>query len=1294
MQLLFDGGDIYTLGSQPGSHVVGNSIHGHGGCEKTNGIYHDDGSAHWTDNGNVVQFQVAPTPCSGSGRDAPAWASMWSSTIHDVHLDGNFADLNHSVNGGTNCSITGTTIFNSSDASSMPAAARAIIAAAGPRAKKQPLKSDEAFDVLVYGATSGGVTAAVAASRHASKPRVGLIVANGGGCGDAASGGDEDHIGGMSSGGLGKTDIGKGAGLIGGVGGEFYSLCAKAYHTTAPPLYDHEPHVAQNAFEALLANSSVVMLRGGHGANVKAATKHKLRITSIELTDGRTVTAKAFVDASYEGDLLASSTSSAAWTVGRESRSKYNESCAGRRPDDFNRGYQFRVRVNPFDENGKPLPLLSPSGPRGQVGAADYRVQAYNFRLCATNDTAAGRRATFPKPDPNSVFARQLTFELGRRIFAGLRPGWQLRPGCPGSDFPCFEKESPPLDPSTGHKRDWNNPFLEPLNSDCVEGCNQSAYPTASVAHRLKIWTLHREYYLALLQFYGSDPAVPASVRAKVGRWGLCADEFPKSGHWPPQLYTRETRRMVGDRVFTQNTAMQSPCWQDLSTGVGDYTFDSHPAQRFACSSVADPRCAGANPPWLPAHANESFAWSEGNVEQAVKDAYEVPMWVVMPPRAEVSNLLVAATPSGSHIGFSSLRMEPQFMVLGHSAGTIAAIYAANSTQHANAAVQDVDPHAVAAELAAEGQVLRAPQCKTDDDASFNVLKYGAVGDGKTLDTAAIQSTITAAAAAGGGVVLLPAPGVYLSAGITVKSNVTLRSANGSTLMGSRRFSDYKKVVVLATTCDPGSCFEYRAHPIIQFSSCLKPVVGTQLACSSWDRVTNASIDGGGTVDGNGDAWWNFEKYYGAAFQRPHTIFAYYTRDIVIRDVTLIRSPWWTVHILASKRVLIDNIVIDAARGLDVYNSSVYPTQNIDGIDISSSQDVTVQNSYLSPTDDCVVIYDLHPNEMHAKNITIQNTTCRTPFSIGNGDPGKREDITDVTFKNCSVIGGLTPNDQRFKPRWWQTALRIKSGRGCNSSLTRIVFTDIVVENVDLVFDIQARYACQNCSGTQNYEDCANSLGVVAGITPIIDGVVFENVRGTAWRSGWLRCLPEAPCTNISFAGIGVKAEHPFICENAERVTGLEQLGWECHHKPALKLDADARLKTDEDLAGVMAGAKPRPAFEAIDSDAVIAPRLLLIRVAAKVLASPIGVWFGVAICGVGVSAIFLGKLDADTTALETLFYGCIAGSFSQFSLPLFSLRRTTRDAGQLNEDAGRWQHEDLGQGGSTAQTLARCSAL
>ena len=560
------------------------------------------------------------------------------------------------------------------------------------------------FDVLVYGATSGGVTAAVAASRHGV--RVALLVANGGGCGPSDAG--ANHIGGMSSSGLGKTDIGSAAsgGLIGGIAAEFYRANAAHYGTTAPPSWNHEPHVAQASFNHLLANSTVSVLRGGHGANVVSVTKQGLRIVSLQTADGRAFSASVMIDASYEGDLLAAAGGS--WVVGREPIDQYNESAAGRRKDDFNGGYQFKVRVDPFDESGKVLPLLVPEAePVGSPGAGDSRVQAYNFRLCATSD--ASGQAPFPLPDAASPFASGKTWELARRYFRD--PDWRQ---AERHGVLTFKVESPPLD-HIAHKRDWNNPFLSPLNTDCVVGCNQSGYPEATVHERLQIWTAHKNYYLSLLNFTRSDPAVPADVRATMRKWGLCADEFNQTDHWPPQLYVRETRRMVGDRVFTQNSPRTlnpnggSATQHHAKIGVGEYTFDSHPTQRFACRSSKDPRCEGVHPPWLKAGEIETrpFAWSEGNVEQG-NAPYSIPYWVLTPKRAELSNLLVVATPSGSHIGFSSLRMEPQFMVLGHSAGTAAAIFASNVTK--SKAIQDVDPAVLTAALRHEGQILDPPQ--------------------------------------------------------------------------------------------------------------------------------------------------------------------------------------------------------------------------------------------------------------------------------------------------------------------------------------------------------------------------------------------------------------------------------------------------------------------------------------------------------------------------------------------------------------------------------------------------------
>jgi hypothetical protein len=361
------------------------------------------------------------------------------------------------------------------------------------------------FDVLVYGATSGGVTAAVAAARHGS--RVVLLTANGGGTGGI------DHIGGMSSSGLGHTDKVNPTAVIGGLAREFYSLNTKHYQSNASSLiFNLEPHVARSIFVSLLQAENITLITGGDGANLRSVTTSEGALTTLSTVDGRKFSAKVFIDAGYEGDLMVAS--GAKWTYGRESVAAFNESQNGRRPDDYtNNGYEFKVRVDPYDSTGQPLPLLDRSDP-GRPGEGDKRVQAYNFRLCATNNPAV--RADFPLPSPSSPFNRNDTFELARRIFAD--PDWETkisRGGCPGSSFPCLRDgvwlpstHSPAL-----NKTDWNNPFFGPVNTDCVTGCNQSEYPIhsgdfpADYARRRGIYQLHKDFQLALIQFYRTgDP--------------------------------------------------------------------------------------------------------------------------------------------------------------------------------------------------------------------------------------------------------------------------------------------------------------------------------------------------------------------------------------------------------------------------------------------------------------------------------------------------------------------------------------------------------------------------------------------------------------------------------------------------------------------------------------------------------------------------------------------------------------------------------------------------------------------
>ena len=260
---------------------------------------------------------------------------------------------------------------NESGSDHMVSVLRRVNAEMAPASEDGGSTGVASFDVLVYSATSGGVAAAVAASRHGLK--VGMLVANGGGCGPTDAG--ANHIGGMSSGGLGKTDlVGDSGKLIGGIAAEFYSSNARHYNTTAPPSYNHEPHVAQRTFDELLASSTVSVIRGGHGANVVSAQKRGRVIESITVADGRKFAAEVFIDSSYEGDLMAAA--GASYTVGREAASVYNESLAGRRPDDFsNNGYELRCASTPSMRTASPSRCWkrSPTAPPLVLGIAESK---------------------------------------------------------------------------------------------------------------------------------------------------------------------------------------------------------------------------------------------------------------------------------------------------------------------------------------------------------------------------------------------------------------------------------------------------------------------------------------------------------------------------------------------------------------------------------------------------------------------------------------------------------------------------------------------------------------------------------------------------------------------------------------------------------------------------------------------------------------------------------------------------------------------------------------------------------
>ncbi len=500
------------------------------------------------------------------------------------------------------------------------------------------------FDVLVYGATAAGVTAAVAAARAGARV---ILVEPG------------RHVGGMVSGGLGWTDIGD-AGVVGGLAREFHQAVADHYGVG---LWDHigpEPHVAERIFRQWLGAAGVTVL---HEATLAAAVRDGQRLAAIAIEDGTTLRARTFVDASYEGDLLA--LAGVSYRVGRESRSLHGESWAGRqpiRPDP----HQFTVPVSPHvSGNAGPLLPLVHDRPMVPEGDGDGGIQSMGYRLCLTDQP--DNRVPFPRPDDYDP-AR---FELVRRYLAARDP-------------------APPLDRIINLRSRIPNGKVDansvgPISTNLLDG-SAWRYPDADRAERDRIRRHHLSYTQGLLFFLANEPGVPAGIRAEMSRWGLCADEFSDTGHWPHQLYVREARRMLGEYHLTQHDLDRTRRQYDV-IGMGSYAIDIREVQRVAWPVPRPERM-------------DAETYNEGFLSVPVSP-YPVPYRALLPRFGECENLLVPVCLSASHVAFASVRMEPQYMLLGHAAGVAAAL----------AARDDIAVHRVGIDqlqrmLLVQGQIL------------------------------------------------------------------------------------------------------------------------------------------------------------------------------------------------------------------------------------------------------------------------------------------------------------------------------------------------------------------------------------------------------------------------------------------------------------------------------------------------------------------------------------------------------------------------------------------------------------
>jgi hypothetical protein len=492
----------------------------------------------------------------------------------------------------------------------------------------------------------------------------------------------KNRVGGMSTGGLGHSDVGGyPSTTIGGLAREFYTANG-AYYGKKDAEYNLEPHVALALFHDMLNRTSPGSVDLFQRAQVVSAFKSGAFITGLETTAGDLFRGSVFIDASYEGDLTARA--GVTFTHGRESAGRYNESLAGWRSGVGE--HQFQEVISPFDANGQILPMVQPFDADEFVGKGDGKQQAYNFRLCATKNKS--NQVSFPKPvnyDPTY-------WELARRYFNHPKV-------TSAAQAPCGNVKGYCGGPIPNEKWDLNNGG--PISTDFIGG--SSEYPTADYQTRELIFQEHKDYTLGFLYFMSNDPDLNETVRAKFQQWGLCKDEFEETDNFPPQLYVRSVIRVVGSQVFTQNTPAKRRLWGEESAGCGSYSFDSHHAQRQACHNLTE--CLGYGP--VGAANDAPFTWNEGDVEIG-PGVYDIPMWVLLPKPEEVLNLLVPGTPSASHIGMSTLRMEPQFMIMGHSAGLVAALAAGarHSNSQSKANVHTVNKTILHAQLLEDGQLM------------------------------------------------------------------------------------------------------------------------------------------------------------------------------------------------------------------------------------------------------------------------------------------------------------------------------------------------------------------------------------------------------------------------------------------------------------------------------------------------------------------------------------------------------------------------------------------------------------
>jgi hypothetical protein len=496
-------------------------------------------------------------------------------------------------------------------------------------------KTEILSDICIYGATACGIVCAIQAARSGKNA---VLVEFG------------RHIGGLTTSGLSATDIGS-KHVIGGLARQFYRDVGTYYGMEER--WHFEPHVASLVFEEWLRKYNIPVYREHR---LESVQKTGRRITGLRMENGAMFTAEIFIDATYEGDLMARA--GIDYTVGREGNALYREHFNGVQYGGPH--HNFRRYVDPYVKEGDASSGLLPgisAAPPGRQGDSDGLTQAYNFRLCLTHDQK--NRVPFTRPDDYDP----LRYEIARRyIGSGI--------------FDIFNLTVP----LPNIKYDHNN--FGGVNTDNIGG--NYAWPDGEYGERERIYQDHVNYQKGLFWFLATDERLPGVVRRITSSWGLAADEFADYGNWPPQLYVREARRMISEYVVTEQDAFASRAAED-PVGMASYTIDSHNCKRVV---------------------RAGRAVNEGNVEVTPMAPFGIPYRAIRPRREECTNLLVPVCISASHSAYGSIRMEPVFMILGQSAALAAAL----ALDEQEGIVQDISYSKLEKRLRQEAQVIEEPR--------------------------------------------------------------------------------------------------------------------------------------------------------------------------------------------------------------------------------------------------------------------------------------------------------------------------------------------------------------------------------------------------------------------------------------------------------------------------------------------------------------------------------------------------------------------------------------------------------